>query len=129
MSCEPAHAWRSAASLRVSSRTGWPPRFARVGTTVRFRIWPDGHSTKPAAIFVPPMSRAIAPTGLLLLIGGPRVIVKMVTFLALLKPKIERRKTGLHRDCPLPLRRLGRSLEDLEQVNILLDTMQRRSVL
>ena len=69
----------------MSFRTASPPRAGLVGTIVRRRISPEGHNTTPAAIFVPPMSSPMAPSFWLLLICGPRVIVKVMTVLPFLQ--------------------------------------------
>ena len=73
----------------VSFRTASPPRVGLVGIIVRWRISPEGHNTTPAAIFVPPMSNPMAPSCCLLFICGPCVIVKVMTVLPFLQPKIE----------------------------------------
>src|ERR1700730_3883457 len=56
------------ANSRMSSSSASPPRWGLVGLTVRCRISPVGHNTMPAAVFVPPMSRPIAPIRCLFLV-------------------------------------------------------------
>src|SRR6185369_11960092 len=113
------------ARFRVSWRTASPPRAGRVGIIVRWRISPEGHDTTPPEIFVPPISNPMAPICCLLFICRPSVIVKMVTLLPFLNPKIKRRESRFHRNRPLLFRGLSARFYDFEQVNVMVKAVQR----